>query len=76
MKGFVDVSLIVTAFLVVVTLLAVRELYDVITASQEFERRCAIACAPSVSITPVINGADSCLCGEGHGVWRHAKNVG
>ena len=76
MMGFVDVRLIVTAFLVVVTLLAFRELYAVISTSQEFERRCAIACSPSVSITPMINGTDSCLCDEGHGVWRHAKNVG
>lgn len=75
MRGIVDFSLMLTALIVVVCLFALRELYITVMTSNDFERRCAIECSPSVSITPVINGADSCLCDEGHGVWRRVTNV-
>ncbi len=38
--------------------------------SMEFQRKCDAACAPRVTITPVIGGVEACFCDEGHGMWR------
>jgi hypothetical protein len=38
--------------------------------SRSFDNQCAAACAPSRSITPIIDLTSRCLCDEGHGRWR------
>lgn len=47
--------------------------YQALSGSQAFQEACDDECAPSRAITPVVGGADACLCDEGHGLWRHIK---
>ena len=39
----------------------------------KFENACENACSPSRAITPIIGGENSCMCDEGHGMWRRQK---
>lgn len=38
---------------------------------KSFDAECRMSCAPSRSITPVIDFQNQCMCDEGHGKWRY-----